>query len=748
MGSESRDRRWRLDIQGTVQGVGFRPLVYRLAVEEGLTGHVLNDGLGVIIELQGPRAALESFAVRLPRELPPSSSLTRFEQQRLDPCPGEDCFQILRSEPSATRRFSLVPDRDVCPDCLREFAEPRDRRHRYPFINCTACGPRFTITRSLPYDRATTTMASFPMCDECRAEYENPLGRRFHAEPIACPRCGPRVWLEPGDAPTAGLALTDPAGPVVDARGRLLAGEIIAIKGIGGFHLAVDARNDSAVTRLRQHKLRERKPLAVMARDLAVADGLVCLDDSVRASLQSPSAPIVLAPARPGHGLSAQVAPGLDDIGVMLPYTPLHHLLLDDSLDALVMTSGNPPSEPIATENGQARELTADAWLMHDRDIEVANDDSVIRTTPVGPVFVRRSRGYVPGTLDVSSLPEGTVLAVGAELKVTVSLAFGGELVVGRHLGNLDNPRAEQAFRQDVRRMLEFAAVQPDCIALDAHPDLTSTRFAEEAFGQLPLVRVQHHHAHLCAVLAEHGFGPDVRATGVILDGLGWGPDQTVWGGEILRGGYREVQRVAHLRPVPQPGGDRAALEPRRMATSLLLEAGLGTEGRPGFDPAMAQVCSMRAFSPLTSSAGRLFDGAAALLGVAPDRQSYEGEAAMVLESLADHEHTDAYPLPLEGDELDTRPLVEALVHDRSSTPIRAARFHNALAEGFGAAALVGEPELVILGGGCIVNRLLLHRIVTFMRARNVDVRWPETLPAGDGGLSAGQAAIALCRRG
>ena len=744
--ADARLARALLVVEGVIQGVGFRPLVYRLAVEEGLSGHVRNDGRGVTIEIQGTRAAVQSLQRRLPCELPPSSTITQLRVQQIDTRRWERGFRILASEPTDTRRFSLVPDRGVCADCLSEMRDPEDRRFRYAFINCTACGPRFTITRALPYDRATTTMATFPMCDSCRAEYDNPMGRRFHAEPIACPRCGPRVWLEFGSDQPKHNDRHDPAAAVKSARKRLLAGEIVAIKGIGGFHLAVDARKNAAVRRLRGQKIRERKPLAVMARDGETAAGLVDLDEQGLVELQSPAKPIVLAPARPDHGLSPEIAPGLGDLGVMLPYTPLHHLLLDEALDVLVMTSGNPASEPIATGNRQARELPADAWLMHDRDIEVANDDSVIRTTEVGPVFVRRSRGYVPGALDVSFLPEGVVLAVGAELKVTVSLAFGGELVVGRHLGNLDNPRAEHAFHQDVRRMIEFAALQPACVALDAHPDLTSTRYVEQEFASLPLVRVQHHHAHLCAVLAEHGFGPEVRATGLILDGLGWGTDGTIWGGEVLEGGYSHAIRRAHLRAIPQPGGDRAALEPDRMATSLLIDAGLGEEGQRGYDPAIAQVCGMRDFSPLTSSAGRLFDGAAALIGVAPRRQSYEGEAAMRLEAVADAGHRDAYPLPLQGDELDTRVLIEALVRDPSPAAIRAARFHNALAEGFAAAALAGNAEVVVLGGGCIVNRLLLTRLVTVLRTGGLDVRWPERLPSGDGGLSAGQAAIALCR--
>jgi len=742
--------RCRIRVEGVVQGVGFRPFVHRLAREEGLTGFVRNDARGVCLEVQGERCG--PFVERLRTELPSPGEVQRCTVTPLEAVPGEAQFVIERSREAQRTRCSLAPDLATCAECLREMGDPRDRRHRHPFLTCTRCGPRYTITRSLPYDRPGTTMAAFPMCAECRREYEDVADRRHHAQPVSCPACGPRAWLaRPGDGgarhATDGH---DPAVAIDAARALLRDGAVLAVKGIGGFHLAVDARNETAVRLLRERKRRSRKPFALMAADLDAARRMVRLDQAAEKLLASPAAPIVIAPTRPGNGIGPSVAPGIADLGVMLPYSPLHHLLLSDpALDALVMTSGNAPAEPICCGNDDAlASLPADAFLLHDRGIHVACDDSVVRATPEGPMPVRRSRGFVPRALDASFLPHRNVLALGAELKATVTTLQEGELVPGRHLGDLDNPRAEAAFRAEVERVLRFARMEPQVVAVDAHPDLFTSQFARERFPGAELVRVQHHHAHLAAVLVEHEIASETRVIGILLDGLGWGPDGTVWGGEVLEGSYREFRRVARLRPVPQPGGDAAARRPHRMATSLLRDAGLA--GGPGWDGAIAQVCGIPAVSPLTSSTGRLFDGVAAMLAVAPEEQDYEGEAAILLEAAAD-DSDDAYPLPLsDGDpaELDTRVLVRALVEDPSPAGVRAARFHNGLADGMAAAALSTGPRQVVLGGGCMVNRRLLSRLVRRLREGGAEPLVPKSLPPGDGGLSAGQAAVAACSEG
>lgn len=742
--------RRRIHVQGVVQGIGFRPFVYRLAHEAAVTGWIRNDGSGVRIEVQGATGELDALAVRLERELPPGGRLDKVVTESLTVVERERGFSIVESAPSGDQRVSIAPDRFVCADCLRELGDGDDRRHRYPFINCTACGPRYSIAIELPYDRPSTTMASFVMCADCRREYQDPLDRRYHAEPIACPVCGPTVWLAaPGGNPAVDcLRPADPAAPVAiaEAIAALEAGRVVAIKGIGGFHLACDGHSARAVSRLRALKRRPRKPLAVMVRDLATARRLVVLDESAEALLRSPAAPIVLTPRRPRSGLAAEVAPHLHDLGVMLPYSPLHHLLFEGRFDALVMTSGNHPSEPITIDNREALErLPADLFVLHDRDIHVAVDDSVVRASDQGLLSIRRARGFVPGPLPADHLPRRSVLALGAQLKVTVTTLRGGELIVGRHLGDLDNPRAEAAFAAEVERMLRFGRVEPETVAVDLHPDLASTLFAEEHYGHLPLQRIQHHHAHLAAVLAEHRAEPDSVAIGIVLDGFGYGTDGAIWGGEVLRGGYRSFERVAHLRYVAQPGGDRAALEPRRMATSHLLDADLGGVGVAAFEERFASICAARAVSPWTSSAGRLFDAAAAILGVAPVEQDYEGEAAMRLEAAADAGCSDGYGLPMVQQTLDTRVLVRELVRDRAPTAVRAARFHNGLADGLAAAALRAGPEPVVLAGGCLANRLLLRRLRFRLAQAGRAVLMPRELPAGDGGLSVGQAASAAC---
>jgi len=741
--------RRRIWVRGVVQGIGFRPFVYRLARELELVGSVRNGGVGVAIVVQGEPTELDALERRLGDELPPGGRIESVRVAEEPVVDGVRDFAIEPSDETAARRNSLAPDRSVCGDCLRELSDPADRRHRYPFVNCTRCGPRFTIARDLPYDRSRTTMERFELCADCRREYDDPDDRRFHAEPVACPACGPRAWLiDPGADAAAGAdgSGTDPAGAVDAAASRLVDGQVLAIKGIGGFHLAADARSEGAVTRLRELKRRGRKPFALMVRDISVARELVQLFPGDERLLSSPAAPIVLAPRRTGADVAPGVAPGIVDLGVMLPYSPLHQLLLGAGPDALVMTSGNPPGEPILTDNDEALErLPADAFLLHDREICAANDDSVVRATADGPVFLRRSRGYVPEPIPAPQLPERRVLALGASLKVTAATLSERELVVGRHLGDLDHPRAERAMRDEVRRALRLGRLEPEAVAVDLHPDFPSVIFAEQEWPAERLVRVQHHHAHLAAVLVEHGVAPGDDAVGIVLDGFGHGADGAIWGGEVLRGGYSGFERVAHLRYVAQPGGDRAAVEPARMATSLVVDAGLGADAWSGFVPRIAAICGAESLAPRTSSAGRLFDGSAAILGLAPEAQEYEGEAAALLESAAAVDCRDAYPLPLAGDTLDTRELIRALVEDRAPVPVRAARVLNGVADGFACAALEVGAGRVALAGGCMVNRLLLARLLTKLGKAGVEVLLPRRLPPGDGGVSAGQAAVAAC---
>jgi hydrogenase maturation protein HypF len=742
--------RRRIEVQGVVQGIGLRPFVYRLAREQGLTGAVRNLGGSVGIELQGAPGELDEFERQLHEELPPAGMIARARSRALPVVEGERGFVIDESSARDAPSLALAPDRSVCLDCLRELADPSDRRFRYPFVNCTACGPRFTIVDALPYDRNNTTMCRFELCADCRREYTDPGDRRFHAEPVACPACGPRAWLVESGGELADPSETDepdPAAAIDEAARRLALGALVAIKGIGGFHLAVDGSDEAAVARLRRIKRRPRKPFALMVRDLATARRLAALDRGSEELLSSPAAPIVLARRRPDSGIAPSVAPGVADLGLMLPYSPLHHLLLAAGPEVLVLTSGNPPGEPITADDREAlTRLAADAYLVHDREIRVANDDSVVRATGLGPVFLRRSRGYAPAPFPATHLPRRSVLALGASLKVTVTTLAGGELVVGRHLGDLGNPRAEAAFRAEVQRMLAFGRVEPEAVAVDLHPDFPSVLFAEQSLAPLPILRVQHHHAHLAAVLAEHGVGAGERAVGIVLDGFGHGTDGAIWGGEVLAGGYGSCERIAHLRYVAQPGGDRAAVEPARMGTSLLVDAGLDERAWSGFDRRTAEICVSEQLCPRTSSAGRLFDGAAAILGLAPKRQDFEGEAATRLEDAADPDCDDGYPLPLDDGVLDTRELVRALARDSAPTGRRAARLINGLADGLARAVLEQNAQLVALAGGCMVNRPLTARLTSRIERTGARVLRPSRLPPGDGGVSAGQAAVAACR--
>ncbi len=761
----------RLTIRGAVQGVGFRPFVYRLAEELELGGRVANDSRGVVLEVEGPEERLERFRARLERQPPPRAILQAVEASWLEPA-GYDGFRIEHSDATGTKSALVLPDVATCDECLAEVLDAADRRHRYPFTNCTHCGPRFTIIRALPYDRPSTTMEGFRMCAACRAEYEEPRDRRFHAQPNACPRCGPRLalWDRRGEP----LAADD--DPLRRAAAALGQGQILAVKGLGGFHLMVDARDGAAVARLRRRKQRYEKPLALMVRDLAAARALCVVPAAARQLLTAPEAPIVLLARRPDAQVAGGVAPGNPELGVMLPYAPLHHLLLRAVGFPLVATSGNLSDEPIAIDNREALERLggiADLFLVHDRPIARHVDDSVLRLVDAAPQMVRRARGYAPLPVMLEHrLP--TVLAVGGHLKNTVALALGDQVFLSQHIGDMETPQAHDAFERVIRDFLDLYEASPVAIAHDLHPDYPSTRWARAAtrgevaseswtaaLAGLPLVGVQHHHAHLASCLAENGVSGS--ALGVTWDGTGFGSDGTVWGGEFLRGDAAGFERVAHLRRFRLPGGDAAVREPRRSALAVLWELwGEAALERRELAPVaafaerelrlLARLLSRGFQAPVTSSAGRLFDAVAALLGL-HQRTRFEGQAAMALEWVADREAGDAYPLPLASGEaateLDWRPLIEAILEDwrrDTAAGIISARFHNALAEAVVAVALeVGEPR-VALTGGCFQNRLLSQRTVRGLRRAGFEVLLQRQVPANDGGISLGQVAVAAAR--
>jgi len=735
-------------VEGTVQGVGFRPYVYRIAREEGLGGFVLNDERGVLIDVEGAADAVDRFVARLPAEAPPLATIEAVAWTALPPT-GEHEFRILDSSRGGDPAAPVTADAATCDSCLAELFDPGDRRYRYPFVNCTNCGPRFTIVRSVPYDRPRTTMAGFVMCAACRTEYENPADRRFHAQPNACPECGPTLRL--GDA-RGDDALRAAARALLD-------GAIVAVKGLGGYHLACRADDERAVAALRARKRREEKPFALMAPDLPAARRLVLLGPAEEALLLSPERPIVLAPRPADADVAPSVAPGTPELGVMLPYSPLHHLLLADAGIPLVMTSGNVSDEPIAFHDDDAEERLrgiADLFLVHDRPIHTRTDDSVVRVAVGVPVPLRRSRGYVPRAL---ALPVAgpPMLACGADLKSTFCVTKGSRAWVSHHIGDLEHYPALRAFREGVAHFAELFAVAPQIVAHDLHPGYHSTRFALEVEG-VEHVGVQHHHAHLAACLAEHGLTEP--AVGAIFDGTGYGVDATVWGGEILVGDLRGFARVAALWPVRMPGGEAAIREPWRMACAWLAEA--FDEPPPlvaGIDEprwsTMATVARSEAVSPVTTSMGRLFDAVAALCGVRTVC-TYEGQAAIELEAAAGGDD-GAYELPLvETDDLarlDARETIRAVARDvRAGTPAAAiaARFHAAIADATVRACVAAAErhalDLVVLSGGVFQNRRLLERVATALDAVGLRVLVPRQLPPNDGGISYGQAAVAAVR--
>jgi hydrogenase maturation protein HypF len=770
----------RLRVRGVVQGVGFRPFVYRFARTLGLTGWVRNDGAGVEIEIQGGEAILDAFTQCLASEAPPLARVDSIEPEVIAPDLARTAFLILPSADSAVVT-AIGPDTAICPSCLGELCDPDDRRWRYAFINCTNCGPRYTITRRLPYDRANTSMAAFPQCPHCEAEYAFPGDRRFHAEPNACPVCGPQLSLY---EPHGVRALArDPVGETLR---RLQLGEIVALKGLGGFHLACDAADGDAVTRLRVRKRRPHKPLALMFANLASVKRWARVSEAEAAALESPERPIVLLEKLPGFDrMFPGIAPGLDEVGVMLPYTPLQYLLFHEAAGrpagaawladvqplGLVMTSANPHGEPLVKDNDEAFERLADiadVLLMHDRDIVVRCDDSVLRLRPELPAgphgaagagiqFMRRARGFTPLSLP---LPDDgpAVLAFGAHLKATLCLARGREAFLSQHIGGLDNPAACAALDEVAEHLQSILSVHPAAVAHDAHPDYYSTQAALALAERLdiPAIAVQHHHAHLAAVCAEHRLeGP---VLGLAADGVGLGSDGMPWGGELLYVDGAEFRRLGYLSPLPLPGGDRAAREPWRMACGVLHALGRGAEASPRFpDQAVEQVLAMLQKGtrcPPTTSLGRWFDAAVGLLGIC-DTMSFEGQAAMLLESLA-RAFGDCLALP-GSYYIDERPeaglsvlnLYPLLNHlaDEDDAARGAARFHAGLVDGLaqwlGNAALATGIRQVVLSGGCLHNRLLAAGLRARLLARGLSVFEAQHAPPGDGGVALGQAWVA-----
>ena len=740
-------------VEGVVQGVGFRPFVHTTASRLGLSGHVGNDALGVFAEVEGDRAEIGEFLESLRRDAPPLAVIDRVTATEIAPV-GAAGFVIVPSPRAGEVSTLIAADTATCAACLAELADPVDRRYRYPFVNCTHCGPRFTIVCGVPYDRPSTTMAQFEMCAACAAEYHDPADRRFHAQPVCCPDCGPALRfvsdgrLVPGD-------------PVPGAARWLRDGLIVALKGVGGYHLAADACSDVATEVLRRRKHREDKPFAVMVPDLAAARRLCEVDDLAEELLSGRRRPIVLLPRR-AEGVAEAVAPGNRQLGLMLPYTPLHQVLLDEFAGPIVLTSGNVSDEPIAYRDGDALARLsgiADAFLTHDRAIHVRTDDSVVRPFRGRVQVQRRSRGYVPEPVPVS-VPFGRhVLACGAELKNVFCLAKDRHAFLSHHIGDLENFPTLRSFREGVEHFLRLFDIEPVVVAHDLHPEYLSTKYALELDG-VELIGVQHHHAHIASCLADNGESGPVL--GVAFDGLGYGPDGTLWGGEFLRADFTGFERLAHLSTVTMPGGATAIRQSWRMAAAHLAAADLGSpESLEVFSrnesrwPGVLSMVRGGVNAPLTSSAGRLFDAVAALIGVR-DEVNYEGQAAVELEQCADPAEIGCYPMGISGSRpmvLSCADIVRATVDDLGRgvpAPVVAARFHNGLADGITRTCLslrgITGLNVVALSGGVFQNLLLLDRTVTRLTERGFRVLTHSRVPTNDGGLSLGQAVIANAR--
>ncbi|MFE9552589.1 carbamoyltransferase HypF [Streptomyces sp. NPDC006692] len=769
--------RRRITVRGVVQGVGFRPYVYTLATGLGLAGHVTNTGDGVIAEVEGTPTAVTGFCARLAADAPPLAVVESVGHEEM-PAAGGQGFLIVPSRTEGPARTLLSPDVATCAACLTELATEGDRRHRHPFITCTHCGPRFTIATGLPYDRSRTTMADFPMCADCAREYADPADRRFHAQPIACPACGPRLRLlhvAPGGPP-----VTDTGDPVAGARELLARGAVLAVKGLGGYHLACDATHPTAVSLLRERKARGSKPFALMARDIADLEHLVHAGPAERELLTGAVRPIVLLRRRAtdptaagGPRLSEAVAPGSPDLGVMLAYTPLHHLLLGLPTDPegprlLVMTSGNLAGEPIVTDDEEAIERLgplADAWLTHDRPIHVPCDDSVVRICDGEQLMVRRSRGYAPLPLDlpVSVVP---ALAVGGDLKNTFCLGEGRRAWLSAHIGDMDDLATQHAFERAEAQLESVTGVAPEVLAADRHPGYRSARWAVRHAQGRPLVRVQHHHAHVAAAMAEHGLDGSRPVIGIAFDGTGYGNDAAVWGGEVLLADYDGFTRYGHLGYVPLPGGDAAVQRPYRMALAHLWSAGIPwtcdlpavAACPPDERAVLARQLERNLNCVPTSSMGRLFDAVSSLAGIC-HRSGYEAQAAIELEAaalVASGPDSPGYAFTLRDAApggvatADPAPVIEAVVADvraGTSPTLVAARFHQAVAclvRSMCARARADHAlDTVALTGGVFANSFLSSACSGALRADGFTVLRHHRVPPNDGGLALGQLIVA-----
>lgn len=758
--SHTSNQRRRIHITGAVQGVGFRPFIYRLALEERLCGWVSNTARGVFIEVEGPAEPLTHFMERIKAEKPPHSIIQSIQSEEIPPA-GDQHFEIRISEEGGDKTAFVLPDIATCEECLKELFDPANRRYLYPFINCTHCGPRFSIIETLPYDRPHTSMNRFPLCPECEREYNDPVNRRFHAQPNACPVCGPQMELWDGD----GDKIDKGHEAILGAADAIRDGKIVAVKGIGGFHLMVDARNEKTVQRLRSRKRREEKPLALMAPNMETTVAYCEISFEESEWLKAPEAPIVLLKKHPSPSLpplAESVAPGNPNLGIMLPYSPLHHILLHELNFPIVATSGNLSDEPICIDEQEAKNRLygiADVFLVHNRPILRPVDDSVMRVVLGRELLLRRSRGFAPLPITYQQeLPP--ILAVGAHLKNTIAINAGKNIFFSQHIGDLETPQAYEAFSEVIGSLQAMYAIEPEKIACDLHPDYISTKYA--ASLKKPVVPVQHHHAHIVSCMAEQGIqGP---VLGVSWDGTGYGLDGTIWGGEFLLCTKSDFHRVAHLRPFPLPSGDQATKRPWRTALGLLYAMMgdavfekndlLPVTHCPANEKSLLQrMLQKKINTPLVSSAGRLFDAVASIIGL---RQtvSFEGQAAIELENGLDSSVKDVYPFHIQEPAkpeapliLDWEPMIQSILSDSSCLqPQVSSLFHNTLiAMILSIAKRVGEPTIV-LSGGCFQNQYLLENTVQQLKEEGFSPYWPLRVPPNDGGTALGQLVVAASR--
>jgi len=749
-------KRVRYLFSGVVQGVGFRPFIYRMAISHSLSGFVQNRPDGVVVEVEGPADAIHSFMSSVNKDPPPLADISGISSEEVE-IKNDKAFRIIESEAGGPGRVHITPDIATCDDCLKELLDPADRRFRYPFINCTNCGPRLTIIKDIPYDRINTSMSCFPMCALCQEEYENPADRRFHAEPNACPACGPELALLDGKGKP--LSDRDPLEKVIKL---LLAGYVVAIKGLGGFHLAVDAANDEAVKRLRSRKFREEKPLAIMVRDLETASRISMIGKEEEHILLSPQRPIVLAKKREGDTISHAVAPGVSDFGIMLPYTPLHHMLLEQHFHALVMTSANQVDEPICIENREAIKRLddiADYFLVHNRDILVRCDDSIATVSCGKRRIIRRSRGFapIPITLTKSYPP---ILALGPQMKTTICILKGNLAFLSPHIGDMETPEARDFYQESLTLMQKIAECEPGIVACDLHPAYYTTMIAE-GLSASRVIRIQHHHAHIVSSMAENGIEGEV--IGIAMDGTGYGTDGTVWGGEFLIASESNFTRIGHVANYLLPGGEKAIKEPWRIAVSLLKQAygddwpgiaeSLDIVPHKSFYETMDRIMTQRFNSPMTSSLGRLFDGVAAILRLRR-KVTFEGQAAMELEALAKGKTGSFLQFNIEeaGDviHLDFSPMIRGIVAALRAGRSReelALSFHLTLQAAFCKMARTIRDKTglnrVVLSGGCFQNRILTEGTVAELEKAGFEVFFHKAIPTNDGCISLGQAVCA-----